>query len=101
MQSALKNAANVPLGVMELCYNALEIIEPLVGKSNVNAAMYIGVGALSLKGGLLGAWLNVKINLGGIKDVDFVNKLETRGLELVEKGTVLADKMYIDIANSL
>lgn len=101
MQTALKNAAAVPMEVMELCHNALVILEQLIGNSNTNAASDLGVAALSLKTGLLGAWLNVKINLGGIKDEAFTAHLAKHGEELSINGSALADRIYEAIHTSL
>ncbi|VHF57685.1 formiminotetrahydrofolate cyclodeaminase [Streptococcus pyogenes] len=72
MQKALKTAAQSPFEMMTLMVEALEITATAVGKSNTNAASDLGVAALNLKAGLQGAWLNVLINLSGIKDEDFV-----------------------------
>ena len=72
MQEALKTAAQSPFEMITLMVEALEITATAVGKSNTNAASDLGVAALNLKAGLQGAWLNVLINLSGIKEEDCV-----------------------------
>ena len=79
MQDALKAATRVPYSMMELSLAALELVEKAVGRSNTNAASDLGVAALNLKAAVQGAWLNVRINLAGIKDEAFVMKYRSRG----------------------
>ena len=94
MQSALKEAAQSPYDMMLLMVEALEVTEKAVGKSNTNAASDLGVAALILKAGLQGAWLNVLINLSGIKDDAFVSNYRQKGQELLTRGCDIADTIY-------
>nr|WP_278925068.1 cyclodeaminase/cyclohydrolase family protein [Streptococcus canis] len=97
MQKALKTAAQSPFEMMTLMVEALETTATAVGKSNTNAASDLGVAALNLKAGLQGAWLNVLINLSGIKDEDFVTDYHQKGQTLLDKGCLLADNIYKQI----
>ena len=94
MQDALKAAASVPVEVMESCFTALKLTYNAVGKSNANAASDLGVAALALGAGIKGAWLNVKINLAGIKDEVFVKELTEKGENLLQSADNLASKIY-------
>lgn len=96
MQSALEGAAESPFNMMKLMVNALEVTKKAVGKSNTNAASDLGVAALNLKAGLQGAWLNVLINLSGIKNEEFVSQHRTEGEILLDKGSILADEIYME-----
>ncbi|MGY4105169.1 cyclodeaminase/cyclohydrolase family protein [Ignavigranum ruoffiae] len=97
MQKALKVAATTPLEVMELMVESLRVTSAAVGKSNTNAASDLGVAALNLKSGLQGAWLNVLINISGIKDQEFVNDFKAKGETILNEGTRLADTIYTQI----
>ena len=101
MQDALKRAASVPLEVMENCSLALKLTFNAVGKSNTNCASDLGVAALGLAAGVKGAWLNVKINLSGIKDDEFVAKLTEQGENILEGAENLAEKIYETILAEL
>ena len=101
MQKALINATLVPFAVMELCLKALLLTEKAVGKSNINAASDLGVAALNLNAGIKGAWLNVLINLSGIKDESFVAEYKTKGQELLAKADKVAGQIYEDILASI
>ena len=46
-------------------------------------------------------WLNVLINIGGVKDDGFRNEYAENGKALLVKGTELADYIYHQIENSL
>ena len=101
MQDALKEATKSPFSMMEEILEALETTKAAIGRSNTNAASDLGVAALHLKSGLQGAWLNVLINLAGIKDENFVTEYKEKGKELLEKGSLLADQIYQEIEASL
>jgi glutamate formiminotransferase/formiminotetrahydrofolate cyclodeaminase len=71
IQDALKGATQVPLKLTRKCASALDLLKALAAKGNPSAASDAGVGALLAYSGLMGASLNVEINLGGMKDQDF------------------------------
>ena len=100
IQAATVVATKVPYETMELCMEGLEITAKIVGKSNPNAASDLGVAALNLLAGLKGAYLNVMINLPGIKDEAI--KAEFAGAAaMVAKAEELANKIYTDVLESL
>ena len=97
MQAALKACTATPFEMLECSSGTLELIQEMTGKFNTNASSDLGVAALSLKASAQGAWLNVLINLDGIKDEAFVAEYRKRGGELVRKAISLAD----DIGSAL
>lgn len=101
IQVATVLATRVPLRTMEISLDALKVAESLIGKSNPNCSSDIGVGALNLKAALMGAWLNVKINLPGIKDENLKNELFEKGKALLEEGNKIADKCYVIVEEEL
>ncbi|MGT2933351.1 cyclodeaminase/cyclohydrolase family protein [Streptococcus catagoni] len=101
MQKALKEATKSPYAMMEKIVQALKVTQEAVGHSNTNAASDLGVSALNLKAGLQGAWLNVLINLAGIKDSQFVNDYKQNGQGLLYEGSRLADDIYQEVLKSL
>jgi formiminotetrahydrofolate cyclodeaminase len=78
IQSALKTATLVPLKLMELCREAMELVRIVVEKGNQNSISDASVAALMLQAGCEGAALNVKINLGSISDTDFVEQTKMK-----------------------
>ncbi|MCL2573163.1 MAG: cyclodeaminase/cyclohydrolase family protein [Defluviitaleaceae bacterium] len=90
MQAALKVATQVPYEVMGLCHAALALAGKAVGKANSNAASDLGVAAHALQAGLHGAWMNVLINLGGLKDEEFAEAKREGGEKMVAEGDRMA-----------
>ena len=100
IQAATVVATKVPYETMELCMKGLEITAKIVGKSNPNAASDLGVATLNLLAGIKGAYLNVMINLPGIKDE--AAKADFEGAaEMVAKAEELAAKIYAEVLESL
>ncbi len=101
MQKALKEATLAPYSVMELCLESLKVVNMGMGKTNTSAASDLGVAALNLKSAVQGAWLNVLINLGGIKDEDFVAEYKGKGEAILAEALPLADAIYNEILASM
>lgn len=101
MQEALKAAVAVPFRVMTLGEQAVQLTAKLVGKSNPNAASDLGVAALNLKAGVHGAWLNVLINLSGIRDEAFVADYRQKGAAVLKQASEVADSVTDAIVASL
>ena len=101
MQEALKYATQVPVGIMEKTVEVLRLHERALGRTNQSALSDTGVSALCLKTALEGAWLNVKVNLTGITDKDFVKTQEEKAQKLLDERTMLADKVYKAVLQGL
>ena len=72
IQQATKDAALVPLSVMRHTIDALALAKIVAERGNRNSVSDAGVSALMLQAACEGAALNVRINLGGIDDIEFV-----------------------------
>ena len=94
-------ATKVPFSVMEYSYKGLELADRLMGHFNTNCASDYGVGVLNFITCMRGAWLNVKINLPGVKDEAFAAKCEEEGKQMLAKGEEIADKLFKEIEESL
>ncbi len=101
MQNALKEATIVPYQMMEEAAKTLMVLQKAMGHSNPNAVSDLGVGALGLKAAMQGAWLNVKINLGSIKDEAFVAEYAEKGEKLLKDNLQFADDLYKTVEEQL
>lgn len=101
LQEALKYATQVPFTIMEKASEALHLHQRGIGHTNPSAISDTGVGALCLKTALMGAHLNVMINLGSISDEDFVKHYDEKAKTLLEEGKALADEIYEHVLNQL
>lgn len=94
IQSGLTACTESPLAVMEKAVQVLELIEKLEAGYNTNAASDLGVATLSAQTALKGAWLNVLINVGSLKDKDAAGAFQAKGEALLSRGEELATKLY-------
>ena len=101
IQEALTVCTESPLKIMELSLEALELTMLLIGRSNPNASSDLGVSALCLKAALHGAWLNVLINIGLLKDREMAEIYRFRGEGLLKQGETLADEICEQVEESL
>ena len=75
IQEATKGAIKTPYDIVILSGKAISLLGEILTNGNQNAITDIGVGALLLMTGLEGGILNVKINLLGIDDKAYVEKI--------------------------
>jgi glutamate formiminotransferase/formiminotetrahydrofolate cyclodeaminase len=73
IHNATKNAIKVPLKVMQLAHDSLEVMQAMVEFGNPNSVSDAGVGALCARTAVEGAYLNVKINTAAFTDKDFLD----------------------------
>ena len=83
MQKALKYAAEVPLSIAKTAVEIMPLAEAAVERGNKNAVTDGVISAMLCRTAVLSALCNVKINLGMIKDNDYVDRVsaEVRYLE--------------------
>ncbi|WP_251454278.1 cyclodeaminase/cyclohydrolase family protein [Veillonella intestinalis] len=83
IQEATKGAALVPFKIGELANELLPMAATVIEKGNQNAITDGAVATMNARTSVHGAFLNVKINLGSIKDEAFVADL-TAKMEAIE-----------------
>lgn len=94
IQGGLVTCTETPMEMMELAAETIALTESLLGRFNTASASDLGVAALSLRAAVQGAWLNVLINIGSLKDRELAETYRARGAALVERVLTLADKVY-------
>lgn len=82
IQEATKHAALVPMQVARNAYKLMTIIMDVARLGNRNAVTDACVAMMSARAAVLGALLNVRINLGSLKDKEFVAQLQQEADEL-------------------
>ncbi|MEO5895944.1 MAG: cyclodeaminase/cyclohydrolase family protein [Vicinamibacterales bacterium] len=82
IQAALRTATDVPLEVMRHCADALAQAPAVARFGNHNAESDVNVAGAMLRAGLSGARENVEINLGSIKDPDYVARVRAESSAL-------------------
>jgi glutamate formiminotransferase/formiminotetrahydrofolate cyclodeaminase len=78
IERATKYAAEVPLKVMETASKSYQLLSEMAEKGNPASVSDVGVGALATRACIEGAALNVRINLGQLKDEKFRTDLHNK-----------------------
>lgn len=78
IQDATKHATLVPMGIAQRAFNLMDTIEYTTRNGNQNAITDGCISMMTCRTAVLGALLNVRINLGSIKDADFVKDIEDK-----------------------
>src|SRR5437764_4598264 len=78
IQAATKYAAEIPLRVMETASRSYELLAEMADQGNPASLSDVGVGLLATRACIEGAALNVRINLGSLKDEKVKGELMKR-----------------------
>jgi glutamate formiminotransferase/formiminotetrahydrofolate cyclodeaminase len=89
IEDATKHAILVPFRVMEQAYASMEVMKAMAEIGNPASVSDAGVGALCARTAVMGAFLNVKINTGGLEDKAFVDDVMKRGAETQDRAIAL------------
>lgn len=98
IQDATKNAIEVPFKVMKLAYDSMEVIKAMAETGNPNSVSDAGVAALAARSAVIGAFLNVKINAGGLDDKEYIRKTIKEAGDLEQKA-MDSEKEILAIVN--
>lgn len=93
IQAGTLVSTEVPFETMGLALDALRCAEKLLNGFNDGAASDLGVAAWNLLTCVKGAWLNVGINIGSLKDKETAESFRTRGLEILHEAEGIAAKI--------
>lgn len=98
IQKATKHAALVPMQVARNAYELMTIVADVARLGNRNAVTDACVAMMAARSAVLGALMNVRINLGSLKDKEFVAKLAQEADEL-ERLACEKEKQLLDEVN--
>ncbi|MCZ6787983.1 MAG: glutamate formimidoyltransferase [Planctomycetota bacterium] len=99
IQEATRLAIEVPLRVMEVTAESMEVIEAMVESGNPNSVTDAAVGALCARSAVMGAFLNVKINTGGLDDKGAVKEYVARG-QAIQDDFIQRERKILERAES-
>ena len=100
IQQETKYAAQVPMEVARAVYEVLPQIDAIAQKGNSNAVTDACVSMMCARTAILGALLNVRINLTSIKDEAFVNAMREEA-DTIEAHTILQEQALLDYARTI
>lgn len=101
LQAALERAARVPLEIARVCVEAISLHGEYAAKGSRLAVSDAGCGAAFCRAALLGARLNVLINLNLMKDQALRDRLRAELDALTEKGVTMADEIFAKVEEEL
>lgn len=85
MHAATIGAIEVPLKVMKVSLESMNMLKEMAENGNPNSVSDAGVGALCTRTAVEGAALNVRINCSGFDDKEFVTKALAQADEMLKK----------------
>lgn len=100
IQRETKYAAQVPMEVARAVYEVLPMIDTVAQKGNSNAVTDACVSMMCARTAILGALLNVRINLTSIKDEAFVKAMSDEA-DAIEAHTILQEQALLDYAKTI
>lgn len=98
IQDATKYTIEIPFKVMQMAHGSLEVIKAMAEIGNPNSVTDAGVAALCARTALLGAFMNVKINVSGYKDKAYTLDIIKQGEEL-QRQAIAIEAEIIGLVN--
>ncbi len=95
IQAAMKEAALVPMKIAEEVGSVMETIIYVAHKGNQNAITDACVAMMAARTCVLGASLNVRINLASIEDQEFVDRMK-RQVRFLESEAIRIENKLLD-----
>ena len=101
IEEATKKATSVPLETLKLTEKLLEVANVVVEKGNKNSISDAGVAAISAKAAAESAYMNVIINVPGIKDEEFKENVLKEAKDVLENVRKKSDEIRDKVMNYL
>ena len=100
IQKETKYAAQVPMEVARTVHSILPMIDVVARKGNSNAVTDACVSMMCARTAILGALLNVRINLTSIKDEKFVKEMSEEA-DMIEQTTIAEEQKILDYVKTI
>ncbi len=97
MEQCLRDAAAVPLEILDLCCEAIELQRDFADKGSVLAVSDAATGVVFCWSAMYGAAVNVKVNTKSMKDRDYADHINAHVDAQMAKYWPLAEKVYEDV----
>ena len=82
LAAANLGALQIPWQVMKTVYASFDLLRAMAEQGNPASASDAGVGAICARAAVRGAWLNVRTNVGGVKDRPAIEGILLEGAKL-------------------
>jgi formiminotetrahydrofolate cyclodeaminase len=101
IQEATKEAAMVPMQVAKEAFSLMDTIDEVARAGNSNAVTDACVAMMCARSAVLGALMNVRINLGSLKDTAFVEEMQREADRLEQEACEKERHLLKDISEKL
>ncbi len=101
MEKALHMAAEVPLKVMVLSCQGIELMKEFGEKGSILAISDAATGVMLCRAALFGGAINVIANTGLMQDKEHADALDMKVAIMMDKYAEMADKVYADVWEKL
>lgn len=98
IQEATKQAALIPMQVARRAFELMGVIADVARLGNRNAVTDACVAMMAARSSVLGALMNVRINLGSLKDRAFVEEMQAEA-DTLEAAACAKEKELLDTVN--
>jgi glutamate formiminotransferase/formiminotetrahydrofolate cyclodeaminase len=98
IEKATAGAIDVPLQVMKLALDSMQIIKAMAKQGNPNSVSDAGVGALCARSAVLGAYLNVRINATGSEAESSLSSILAEAKKMKEEA-IIREGEILEIVN--
>lgn len=101
VEAATLQASLVPLTVMKEAFRVFDLLKEMTEKGNPNSVTDGAVGVLAVRACIRGAFLNVRINVKGLKDRAMADKLIAEAQEIDEASAAIEKQIIGRVTVSL
>ena len=101
IQEGLSACMDSPREVMRFSLDLIKVIEKISKDFNTNAASDLGVAAISAETAAKGAWLNVLINAGSLKDKEKGAACQAECQEILREVEGITSEVYKNIVKEI
>ena len=99
IQEATRGAIQVPMRIMQRSHDCFEVIRAMAESGLPASVSDVGVAALAARAGVIGAFLNVKINVKDLDDHAWVDEKLAEGQRL-QDAALAAEKAVLEIVGN-
>ncbi len=101
IQKATMRAIESPLNIMRTSYSQFPLLLAMTNEGNPNSVSDAGVGAICALAAVEGGWLNVMINLSGLRNKGTAATYKNEADELLAKARVEKDRIFSTVTEKI
>ena len=94
LEKCLKDAASAPFEIIELSCRAIELLEEFYAKGSSLMISDAATGTVLVKGAMLGAAVNVRVNTRLMKDRAYAEELDRKVEAMIGEYSARADRVF-------